>query len=131
MITFISTVLSVLFVLPPLGFVAAYIIFRMITKSKRKSVHKALDFTTLLFIIAVHFLIVTIWGKSLFWLIIIVLILIAMTFVVVHWKIKGEILFGKVLKGFWRCNFILFFLVYMALTFYGLIHRALTFTFFS
>ncbi|MDR6998009.1 DUF3397 domain-containing protein [Neobacillus niacini] len=131
MITIFSTILSVLFVLPPLGFVAAYIFFRMITKNNRKCVQRALDYTTIFFIIAVHFLIITIWGKSLFWLIIVVMILIAMVFAVVHWKIKGEILFGKVLKGFWRFNFILFFLTYLALTFYGLIHRALTFTFFS
>ncbi|OIK14044.1 hypothetical protein BIV60_13095 [Bacillus sp. MUM 116] len=131
MITILSTILSVFFVLPPFGFIAAYMFFRFLTKNKRKSVHKALDFTTVLFIIAVHFLILTIWGKSFFWIIIVIMIFIAMTFVVVHWKIKGEILFGKLLKGFWRCNFVLFFLAYMALTFYGLIHRALTFTFFS
>jgi hypothetical protein len=57
------------------------------------------------------------------------MILIAMIFVFVHWKVKEEIVLKKVMKGFWRFNFILFLLVYITLTLYGLIHRALTFTF--
>ena len=102
---------------------------KLITKNTRKSVHVALDSTTILFIISVHFLILTIWDKSLFWLIILVLILIATLFVLVHWKVKEEIILKKVMKGFWRFNFILFLLAYLTLTLYGLIHRALTFTF--
>ncbi len=101
------------------------------TKNTRKSMYKALDYTTILYIISVHFLIVTIWGKSLFWLIILIMILIAMMFVLVHWKVKEEIVLKKVMKGFWRFNFIVFFLTYISLTFYGLIYRTLTFTFSS
>ncbi|MCM3114040.1 DUF3397 domain-containing protein [Neobacillus sp. MER 74] len=99
------------------------------TKSTRKAVHISLDSTTFLFIISVHFLIVTIWEKSYFWVIILIMILIAMIFVLVHWKVKEEILIKKVIKGFWRFNFLLFLLAYLTLTLYGLIHRALIFTF--
>jgi hypothetical protein len=100
-----------------------------ITKNTRRSVHVALDSTTILFIISVHFLIETIWGKSLFWLIILLMILIAMVFVFVHWKVKEEIILKKVMKGFWRFNFILFLVAYISLTLYGLIQQALIFTF--
>lgn len=101
------------------------------TKNKRKSIHKALDYTTILYIISVHFLIITLTGKSLSWLILLFMILIAMVFVVVHWKVKQEIILKKVAKGFWRFNFIIFFLAYITLTLYGLIYRAITFTFVS
>lgn len=59
------------------------------------------------------------------------MILIAMIFVYVHWKVKEEIILRKVMKGFWRFNFIVFFLAYVILTVYGLIHRALIFTFYN
>ena len=106
-----------------------FIITKLVTNNNRKSVHRALDYTTILFIISVHFLIETIWGKSLSWLIILIMILIAMVFVFIHWKVKEEIVLRKVLKGFWRFNFILFLLAYISLTLYGLLHRAIIFTF--
>jgi hypothetical protein len=78
---------------------------------------------------AVHFLVVTIWGKSLFWLILLVLIMIAMVFVLIHWKIRGEIILPKVFKGFWRFNFLIFFVAYISLTLFGILRSAVTFTF--
>lgn len=131
MITIFSTIISFFFTVPLFGFIIVFFLSKLFTKDSRKSVHIALDYSTILFIISVHFLIVTIWGKSLFWLIILIMILFAMVFVVVHWKVKGEIFLNKVFKGFWRLNFLFFFLAYITLTVFGLIHRAVMFTFFS
>ncbi|MDQ1146811.1 ABC-type multidrug transport system permease subunit [Bacillus sp. SORGH_AS 510] len=129
MSSILSSVLTVLFALPVLGSVLVFLFGKVITKNSRRAVHLTLDYTTILYIISVHFLIVTILGKSLFWVIILLMIMIAMMFVFVHWKVKEEIILKKVMKGFWRFNFILFFLVYIALTFYGLISSAVTFSF--
>lgn len=129
MSTILSAVLTVFFTLPFLGSILVFIVIKIITKKSRKSLHKAVDYTTLLYIISVHFLIVTIWGKSFFWLIIILMIFIAMVFVFLHWKVKEEIILKKVFKGFWRFNFIVFFLAYITLTLYGIIHGAVIFTF--
>jgi hypothetical protein len=129
--TIFSSILTVVFTLPFIGSILVYVLIKLMTKNTRKSIHKALDYTTILYIISVHFLIVTISGKSLSWLIILLMILIAMMFVVVHWKVKQEIILKKVVKGFWRFNFIIFFLAYISLTLYGLIYRAITFTFVS
>lgn len=129
MITFLSSIISVFFTVPFLGLLFVFFVMKLVTKNTRKSVQVALDSTTILFIISVHFLILTIWDKSLIWLIILVMILIATVFVLVHWKVKEEIILKKVMKGFWRFNFILFLLAYLTLTLYGLIHRALIFTF--
>ncbi|WP_235846901.1 DUF3397 domain-containing protein [Neobacillus soli] len=125
----LSSVLTIFFTLPFLGSIMVFSAIKLITKNTRKSVQKSLDYTTVLFIISVHFLIITIWGKSLFWLIILLMILVAMVFVLVHWKVKEEIVLNKVFKGFWRFNFIVFFITYLGLTLYGLIYRAVTFTF--
>jgi len=126
---FISSVITIFLTVPLLGFITIFIINKLITKSSRKSFHKALDYSTILFIMAVHFLVITIWGKSLFWLILLVLIIIAMVFVLIHWKIKGEIILPKVFKGFWRFNFLIFFIAYVSLTLFGILRSAVTFTF--
>lgn len=127
--TFVSSVITFFFTMPLLGFIIIYYLYKMITKNSRKSFHKALDYSTIFFVMAVHFLTITIWGKSFFGIILLIMIFIAMVFVVVHWKMNGEIIFNKVFKGFWRFNFLLFFITYLTLTVFGLVHRALTFTF--
>jgi hypothetical protein len=126
---FISSIITIFLTVPLLGFFIIFIINKLITKNSRKSFHKALDYSTILFIMAVHFLVVTIWGKSLFWLILLVLIMIAMVFVLIHWKIRGEIILPKVFKGFWRFNFLIFFVAYISLTLFGILRSAVTFTF--
>ncbi|MEH7106870.1 MULTISPECIES: DUF3397 domain-containing protein [Bacillaceae] len=114
--------------MPFFGFVLILVIFQYIYKNPKKSFHKAIDYSTILFIISVYFLMETIWGKSFFWLILLVLIVTAMFFVIIHWKVKEEVIIHKVLKGFWRFTFLMFFVVYISLTLFGLIHRALVFS---
>ncbi|MEH7177282.1 DUF3397 domain-containing protein [Neobacillus vireti] len=127
--SFISSIITIFLTIPLLGFLIIYIIYKLITKNTKKSFHKALDYSTVLFIFAVHFLLITIWEKSFFWLIFLVLIIIAMVFVLINWKVKGEIEFTKVFKGFWRFNFLVFFLTYISLMIFGILRSALTFTF--
>ncbi|MFP7296027.1 DUF3397 domain-containing protein [Neobacillus niacini] len=127
--SFISSIISIFLTAPLLGFIIIFVINKLITKNARKSFHKALDYSNILFILAVHFLFITIWGKSFFWVILLLVILIAMVFVVIHWRIKGEIIFTKVFKGFWRFNFLIFFLAYLTLTLFGVLRSAVTFTF--
>jgi hypothetical protein len=127
--SFISSIITIFLTVPLLGFFIIYVLNKLITKNTRKSFHKALDYSTILFIVAVHFLLITIWGRSFFGLILLLLLVIAMIFVVIHWKIKGEIIFTKVFKGFWRFNFLIFFLAYISLTVFGILRSALTFTF--
>ncbi|MFS0778746.1 DUF3397 domain-containing protein [Neobacillus sp. 3P2-tot-E-2] len=127
--SFISSIITIFLTVPLLGFFIIYVLNKLITKNTRRSFHKALDYSTILFIVAVHFLLITIWGKSFFGLILLILLVIAMIFVVIHWKIKGEIIFTKVFKGFWRFNFLIFFLAYISLTVFGILRSALTFTF--
>ena len=129
--TIFSFVLTVFFAIPLSGTILVFTVFKLFQKTTKKALHMALDYTTILYIISVHFLIITLWEKSFFWLIILVMLVIAMVFVFVHWKVKEEIIVKRVWKGFWRVNFILFFFVYFVLTFYGLVSRAITFSFSS
>lgn len=128
MTSIISSVLSVFFMAPILGFVVVFVLLKLFTKDSRKSVKRALDYTTILFIISVHFLIVAIWGISLIWLIFLLMVFFAMVLVILNWRVKGEIFLTRVFKGVWRLNFIFFFTVYITLTIYGLIESAIQFT---
>jgi len=123
-----SAFVAILITVPMIGYLAVFIISKQITGNHRQSVNLAIDFSTFLLVLSVHFLIVTIWGKSFLWLILVVLFGLAAVFVWIHWKYKEEIIMPKVFKGFWRFNFLLFFSAYIILVLFGLFQR-LTFLF--
>ncbi|MEH7882877.1 DUF3397 domain-containing protein [Bacillus sp. JJ1609] len=118
-----SALVATLITVPMIGYLAVFIISKQITGNHRRSVNLAIDFSTLLLVLSVHFLILTIWEKSFLWLILLVLFGLAAIFVLIHWKYKEEIVLPKVFKGFWRFNFLLFFSAYVILVLFGLFQR--------
>jgi Protein of unknown function (DUF3397) len=119
----ISSIIATFVTIPLLGYIIVFVISKLLTKNHRKSVKIAIDITTLLFVISDYYFIKAIWGISLFWLILLIMVIIAIAFVVAHWKINHEIHFIKVFKGFWRFNFLFFGFIYILLLIYGLILR--------
>lgn len=120
---FFSALVAALITVPIIGYLAVFIITKQITGNHRRSVNLAIDFSTFLLVLSVHFLILTIWGKSFLWLILIILFGLAAIFVWIHWQYKEEIVLPKVFKGFWRFNFLLFSSAYIILVLFGLYKR--------
>ncbi|MDF1506690.1 DUF3397 domain-containing protein [Robertmurraya sp. DFI.2.37] len=116
-----SNVVAALVTIPILGYIIIFVICKQVTKQHRRAVQMALDGSTLLFIISVHYLIMNIWNKSFLWLILILILLIGVAVVLLHWKIKQEIDYQKVFRGFWRFNFLVFFSAYMILLIIGIV----------
>jgi hypothetical protein len=123
MTNIISLAAGLLVSIPLAGYLVMFIFSKQLTGNHRKSVHIAIDFSTLLFIFSVHFLIVLIFGESFLWLILLFLILLAIVFVLIHWNLRQEIDFAKVFRGYWRFNFLLFFFAYLVLIIVGLYQR--------
>jgi hypothetical protein len=122
----VSIFVATLVTLPILSYIVAFIVAKQWTNNHRRSVQIAMDVSTVFFISSVHFLIIEIWDKHLLWLIMLIVLVLGCCVVLVHYKVKQEIIFGKVLKGVWRLNFACFSFVYCLLFFYGVIARILT-----
>jgi hypothetical protein len=108
---------------PILIYIIIFVISKLVIKNHRKAVQSAIDYSTVFFILSVHFLVLAIWGKSFLWAIFIFLFTCAIIFVIINWRLKGEIVFYRVFKGFWRFCFLVFFIAYLVLTVYGVIER--------
>ncbi|MBT2687927.1 DUF3397 domain-containing protein [Bacillus sp. ISL-47] len=121
--TVFSAFIATLVTIPLLGYIAVFIISKQITKNHRRSVHIALDVSTFLFILSVHFLIIVIWDKSYLWMILLSLLVTAVIFVIIQWRVKQEISLRIMFKGFWRFNFLLYFSAYIVLIIIGLVQR--------
>lgn len=121
--TVFSSLIATLVTIPLLGYLAVFVISKQITKKHKKSVHIALDVSTFLFILAVHYLIIIIWDKSYLWMIILSLLITAVCFIIIQWRIKQEINMRVLFKGFWRFNFLLYLTAYIILMIIGLVQR--------
>ncbi len=119
----VSGLVATLVMLPILSYLIVFIVAKKWTKNHRQSVQIAMDLSTILFIVSVHYLILTIWNKHLFWLILLIVLCIACCVVIVHYKVNKEIVLKKVLRGIWRLNFMCFFCVYFLLFIFGVISR--------
>lgn len=122
---FISFIIATLVTLPLVGYLLMFIFSKQISKNHKRSVQRAIDFSTLLLIISTHFLVMVIWNQSYLWLILLILIVLAILFVLFHWKFRQEIEYTRVFKGYWRMNFLLFSLAYVVLILFGLVQRIL------
>lgn len=119
----ISGLIATVITLPFIALFIIYFISFKLTKNKKKSFQHTVDFSTILFIISVYTLSYVIWEKSFLWLMILFFIVVAMILVFLQWKITEDIKLKRLLKGFWRFNFLFFFLGYFGLIFYGLYVR--------
>lgn len=122
-----SSIIATFVTIPLLGYMLVFIISKQVTRQHRRSVHIALDVSTLLFVISVHYLILAIWEQSYLWVIILVMLFFAIIFVVIHWRVKQEINLPLVFRGYWRFNFLLFFTVYVVLIVIGLVQSVTSF----
>lgn len=124
----LAGLLATLVTLPILSYILIFIVAKKWTRNHRRSVQIAMDISTIFFITSVHYIILAIWGKHLFWMILLIVLAIACSVVIIHYKVNQEIVFEKVLKGFWRVNFMCFFCVYSLLFIYGVISRIILVT---
>ncbi|MEW9108803.1 DUF3397 domain-containing protein [Cytobacillus gottheilii] len=119
----LSGILATFVTLPIVGYIIVFIAAKQLTKRHKLAVKAAVDISTFFLIVSVHFLILAIWEQSFLWMIIVLLLLIAALFTVIHWRVKHEINFTLVFRGFWRFNFLLFLTAYIVLMAIGLIKR--------
>ncbi|AOH54188.1 hypothetical protein ABE28_007465 [Peribacillus muralis] len=117
----VSNLAAIFITLPFLGYILFFVGAKQLTGSHRRSVQFAMDMSAILFVISVHYLIIAIWDKQILWVIMLIMIVNAIVVVMVHYKVKEEIIFHKVVKGFWRVNFAFFFVAYILLFSIGLI----------
>ncbi len=122
----VAWLIATIVTLPLLGWYLIYIISVKMNKNKSKSIRLASDWSMILFMAAVYFIIYELWGRSFLWIILAIFFFIALLFTWMHWKVSDDIHVRKLFKGIWRFNFILFLLVYLILSSYGLISRIMS-----
>lgn len=109
--------------IPLVATILIYIISIKKHGNKLRALHQAVNWTTCFYIIAVSIMLKLIVGSNFAgWMV--VLFLIALGSVIIfQWKSQTEIVFRKAIKIIWRLAFLLYFTMYILLTFIGVIQR--------
>lgn len=128
MINFFAGIAATFVTIPLLGFILVYMVSRFILKNTRKSFLLSVDVTTAFFLVAVHYLLLVIYGKSMLWLIILFLILSILFIGFVTWRKNHEIEMMRVLRKSWRFVFLASTVAYFLLLLIGLVQRIFTTT---
>ncbi|WP_232735738.1 DUF3397 domain-containing protein [Alteribacter populi] len=122
-------VVATLVTAPIIGLYLVYIITVKMTKKKVYALKLAVDWSLLLFMFAVHFIIMEIWNVSLIGMMIALILLTAIVFTFIHWRMYEEIKILRIIKGVWRFQFVVFLVLYFVLMFYGFASEMFMFTF--
>jgi hypothetical protein len=123
MSTALAWIVATVVTLPLLGWYVVYIVTVKIAKKKSKAIRLASDVSVLFFVAAVYYIILEIWSKSFFWLLLTLFFLVALLFTILHWKVAKDIHVRKLFRGIWRFNFLMFFFLYLILSGYGIVTR--------
>lgn len=80
--------------------------------NKRKLLLFTLDFSTILYISSCYFMLNMFFPTATAWIVVNLLLVILFISIILQWKAKRDIRFFKLVKGFWRISFILFFILH-------------------
>ncbi|WP_312025837.1 DUF3397 domain-containing protein [Listeria booriae] len=117
----LTNVTALVIVAPVLIFTITFMITQYMTKRTPKAVKRSADVTTFFLILAVHFFMIILFGRSFLLYILLLLFLVGIAFVALYAKSQGEINFRKVIRGYWRICFFTFAILYLLLFVYGII----------
>lgn len=122
---------SFIIIFPILLLLFIYFICRKKKKSEVKSFGLAADVTTFVLFLSVPLFISSLWNINLSVWIISAAIIIAIIFTYIDWKSKKEIEILPLVKKIWRFYFIVLMVAYILIWFVGMLHKIITYVFFS
>lgn len=120
MVDIFTWLISVAVTLPLLTLVILFLILRVVVKNKKKSILWTVDLSTFFFIVSVHFHLLTLFKQSFLSFIILGLICLTLVVYYVDYKRSKAPTIKRVSKKVWRMSFLLFFVSYLVLVFYGI-----------
>jgi|GEM_PF-3497307 len=125
MIHFILIIFAAITTIPILATWIVYKATLKMTKNPRLAVHRAANWTSPLYIIAVAFLLAMIFDIQPAGPLILILLAAFMLIIIRQWRKEHEIAFGKAVKFFLRLSFLVFFCLYVVLVAAGIAGRIL------
>ncbi|WP_461179748.1 DUF3397 domain-containing protein [Virgibacillus ainsalahensis] len=126
MIDFIIYFIALLITVPVIPTLLVYLVSFRINGHPWKSLHRAVNWTTCFYIIAVILLISIIFDLQSTGVILVLLLFLVALIIFIQWKTRTEIVFTKALRMVWRLSFLVFIFIYVCLLMIGILQQLLS-----
>ncbi|GAB3793523.1 DUF3397 domain-containing protein [Virgibacillus kimchii] len=123
MVDIISYIIAFFITVPAIATWLVYFILLKWNWPKLKAFHQAVNWTTLLYIIAVLILIYLNFNMNLTGIFIILFLTSLAVIIFIQWKMNMEVLLSKAIKLLWRTLFLLFGFLYVCLFIFDIGYR--------
>jgi len=123
MLDFISYFIAVFITIPIFATLVVHFFAKKVFRTKRRAIFIAINWTTILYIVAVHLLIKIIFGIQVESITLILILLSLSAVHIFQWNTGREVSFIRAFKVVWRFCFLLFFVLYILLLVIGLIQQ--------
>jgi len=125
MIDFLIILLAFIITAPILITILTYYSLKFMYQNPHKAFLVAVNWTTIIYIIAVNTLLTYLFEGAFIGYIIVFLLCMLTIIIVLQWKNNTEINYQKALKLLWRLSFLSFFVLYISLVLYGILRGVL------
>lgn len=101
-----------------------FILYKIVhnkTRHQWQAIHIAIDWTAMLYVLAVLLLFDMMFKQLFLGIILIILLLVLAAIIIYQWKENKEIVFSRAIKILWRFIFLLFLVSYIVLMFIGIL----------
>lgn len=123
MIDFIIYFIAFFITVPILATWIVYKISFKLFGHKWKAIHFSVNWTTILYMIAVLILLSNIFDQQLIGVILVLLLSTLAVIIILQWRTRTEVVLPKALKTLWRLCFLIFLILYICLLLIGIIQR--------
>lgn len=106
--------------------VATWIVYKISLKlfgHKWRAIHIAVNWTTILYMIAVLILLSNMFDQQFIGIMLVLLLSMLGGIIILQWRMSTEVVLSKALKTLWRLCFLIFLFLYICLLLIGIIQR--------
>ena len=123
MVNYIGMIIAFLITFPIIPTLIIYKISEKIVRHKWRALHIAINWTTILYILATITMLNIIFEKQFIGIILCLILLLLVIIIIWQWKTRTEVLFNRAIKILWRLCFLIFLVAYMMIATYGIVIR--------
>lgn len=123
MVNYISIIIAFLITFPFIPTIIVYKLSNKMVNHKLRSLHIAINWTTILYILATTKILKNMFDIQFIGAIFILMLFLLAIIIVRQWKTTTEVLLNKAMKILWRLCFLIFLFSYAILVVYGIIIR--------
>ncbi|WP_025028056.1 DUF3397 family protein [Caldalkalibacillus mannanilyticus] len=125
LVSLFANLFALFTIFPILSAIIIYALVFLVTKDKKNALEWSINITTVLLLISVNMSIQLLWDLSLFWLILLIILLIIGGLTFLQFSVYNQLHYARLARGVIRLTFVLFLPIYLVLMLWVVLESAI------